>query len=429
MKNDLETILTNSAATETLSEEQRTRMRSVLVEYIAMRPLRSPVVRPTFPTLLFAYVTSVVRRPVAVLTLVLLLVFATTGSLAYASEGALPGDSLYTVKVNVLEPLRGALIFAPAAQAHWQLTLATRRVDEAATLASRGTLSSTTQAQLSNDFNQNLVRAHAFFAKEGASSDDATDADASMSARLSAYAMVFARINTDHPSPEAASFQTTLVSSISALSADTLTLSARAAPVASTSASKSRTTTPGPAVRARIAAQESLAATREQLSQGQGQLTASSSIAAYARLNDATDLVQEGDHLYASGDKTAAANAFKSALTATTQLNVLIRAATLLKVDTLSGDDAPNASANSRALNSASNEAVSPTTRDRATRSDTATTTAVSATSGAAAASTSSAPSSQTHTPPVSAAQSELSTPHTTQSNPSVVPPLLPVSL
>lgn len=418
MKNDLETLLTKMSTTETLGEERRVRMRSVLEEYTAMRPVRAQAERRTFSALLVGFLAGVLRRPAIVMALAFIVLVASTSTLAYASEGALPGDSLYAVKIGVLEPLRGALTRTPSAQAQWQMTLATKRVDEAATLASRGTLSSTTQAQLSSDVSQNLKNAHDLFAKDSAHSEDESDADASMSARLSAYAMVFAQINTDHPSPEVASFHDALTAHATALTQSTLTLEAKTTAPLTEGTS---TTTADTTERARRAAQQSLAAIKDQLSQGQDQLTASSSIAAYAKLNDATDLVREGDRFYATGDSSAATDAFKNALTAATKLNVLIRAATLLKVDTLSADATTSPLLNITTQEPALKHGTPPATQ---TPSDLPTIPAVSesvSTKSTTTISNAPNPSSQAHPSSPKKNPSETDTP--------VVPPKLPVSV
>ncbi len=426
MKNDLETILTKASTAETLSEERRAHMRAVLEKYTAIHPLHNDTAYNTFSTLLSDLLVNIVRRPLAVSALALVLLIASTGSLAYASEGALPGDRLYDVKVGVLEPLRGALTFTPSAQADWQMTLATRRIDEAATLASRGTLSSTTQVQLSNDFSQNLQKAHGFLSKDGARAENESDADAFMSARLSAYAMVFAQIEHDHPSPEATSFREVLASSISELTQNTLTLSAN---TSSTSAKEANATTTDDTARARSAAQQSLADVTGQLSQERGHLGASSSIAAYAKLNDAADLVQEGEHLYASGDSTAATEAFKEALSATTKLNVLIRAATLLKVDTLGAYAATPSSPDDATQSHAPGKIVLPGKRSSVPHTNDSTAAAPLSTESTTTVSVSQSALLQTHPAPP-AAPTATATPQLLGSVPATpTPPVLHVSL
>jgi hypothetical protein len=81
-------------------------------------------------------------------------VLVITGGTAYAAEGALPGDLLYSVKVDVNEPVTGALAFTPEAKAAWHTQVAETRLAEAEALAEKGTLDATTSNALAADFNE-----------------------------------------------------------------------------------------------------------------------------------------------------------------------------------------------------------------------------------------------------------------------------------
>lgn len=63
------------------------------------------------------------------------------GTAAYAAEGTVPGDTLYTVKVGVTEPLIDmALSFAPERRAEWERRRIKRRLKEAEHLSAREAL-------------------------------------------------------------------------------------------------------------------------------------------------------------------------------------------------------------------------------------------------------------------------------------------------
>lgn len=86
------------------------------------------------------------------------LVIAVVGSsTAYAAEGAVPGDFLYTLKVNISEPIRTALAISSEARAEVHARLAERRMEEAQVLAARGTLTADVKAGLEANFEQHAT--------------------------------------------------------------------------------------------------------------------------------------------------------------------------------------------------------------------------------------------------------------------------------
>lgn len=92
-----------------------------------------------------------------------LLVFVLTGAgTASAAQGALPGDLLYTVKINVTEPVKVALASTPAAKAAVHAELADVRVEEAQALAAQGRLDATTTAALATNFDHHAQNAQEF---------------------------------------------------------------------------------------------------------------------------------------------------------------------------------------------------------------------------------------------------------------------------
>jgi hypothetical protein len=75
-----------------------------------------------------------------VLALVLIVGVGGGTSLSYASENSLPGDTLYTFKVNVSEPMRGVLAVSKESKATFHADLIVKRVGEAKTLKETGEL-------------------------------------------------------------------------------------------------------------------------------------------------------------------------------------------------------------------------------------------------------------------------------------------------
>jgi hypothetical protein len=77
-----------------------------------------------------------------------LLVVVLGGGTVYASQAALPGDALYTVKVSVAEPVRAALAFSDEAKLSVHTEIAEERLEEAQALAAEGRLSTDAALQI-----------------------------------------------------------------------------------------------------------------------------------------------------------------------------------------------------------------------------------------------------------------------------------------
>ena len=62
------------------------------------------------------------------------------GGAVFASQGSLPGNILYSLKVGVIEPVHSVFIFSPETRARYQSNLATLRLIEAEALKSENRL-------------------------------------------------------------------------------------------------------------------------------------------------------------------------------------------------------------------------------------------------------------------------------------------------
>jgi hypothetical protein len=138
----------------TLSDNERLQMRERLAAYTDMHPMPAPLARATFGA--FSLFTA--RHLTVVMTALVLIVGAGSG-VTLAADQSVPGDALYALKINVNEPLMSALAPTDVGQAKAAATIATRRVDEAVTLASRGDLTPDKQAYLSHAFTSSVERA------------------------------------------------------------------------------------------------------------------------------------------------------------------------------------------------------------------------------------------------------------------------------
>jgi hypothetical protein len=124
---------------ERLTDNERIAMRNVLRSVMAENPMQTAGGMPSRYEGILSYFNSASLRPVG-FALVFVIVAGVGAS--YAAESALPGDPLYALKVSVNEPVQGVLAVSPVAKAEWDTELISRRLEEAATLASQGNLSS-----------------------------------------------------------------------------------------------------------------------------------------------------------------------------------------------------------------------------------------------------------------------------------------------
>lgn len=178
-----------------LTEAQKDRMRSVVHAYMELKPARAHA-HASERERAFS-----IRALIAHPALALVAIFAILGSSAgvsYAAEAALPGDLLYPVKVNLNEPVRGALAISAQAKTAWAISIAGERAKEAATLAAEKRLDPGTQAEL-----ESSLVSHAEIATrildEQATSAPAMSAQAAtrFEARLSEYERLIASIGED----------------------------------------------------------------------------------------------------------------------------------------------------------------------------------------------------------------------------------------
>lgn len=149
MKQDLTELLKGLErdTSFTMSESEQSRMEECLREYISYRPYPKPHRRLPVSSNLF-------RFAVAGLVLILL----STSTVSYAAERALPGDSLYPIKIHVNENIARALAQSPVARAEVEAELAARRVDELHELAQENRLTPETSASLEDDFIEHVER-------------------------------------------------------------------------------------------------------------------------------------------------------------------------------------------------------------------------------------------------------------------------------
>ncbi len=138
-----------------LAPGERALLTQKIAEYRAMKPLSSAS-SATYPAMrahtfnLFALRSGPVFASFMLFTLV-----GVSG--AAAAEGAVPGDLLYPVKTAVTERARLALALDLTARAEVEAWQAERRLEEARTLAKRGTLTDVRKTRLEEAFTRHAA--------------------------------------------------------------------------------------------------------------------------------------------------------------------------------------------------------------------------------------------------------------------------------
>jgi len=129
-----------------------------------------------------------------------------SGGTAYAAQGALPGDLLYTIKTGVNEPVAGALAFSNEAKASFHTSVAEVRLKEAEALASEGKLDAATTMQLETNFEDHVAQADAITKTIGETDEGAAvEAEVRLGSSLAAHGSILARIgegSTDEQTKE-----------------------------------------------------------------------------------------------------------------------------------------------------------------------------------------------------------------------------------
>jgi hypothetical protein len=177
--------------TITLSHEEKAAMRSHIVSFMHEHPLptRSDAWFGT-PSDAWYGIKSPLRTPalhmVRVTLGTLLLVATVGGSLATAAERSLPGDILYSVKVNVTEEVRSVIAVSSKNQAVWAAERAHRRLEEVEKLAVEGRLDGKVSRTLERKFEQHAEKSLAL-AEESDDFEVKANVHADLEATLEAH--------------------------------------------------------------------------------------------------------------------------------------------------------------------------------------------------------------------------------------------------
>jgi len=117
-----------------------------------------PVKKPVYsPWMTYSFIAILNKRSLVYFVILPLILILTGGGVVFASEDSLPDSILYPIKVNVVEPIKGALTFLPEAKAEYESSLATKRLVEAETLANQGKLDISKEKKIANLLEKHTV--------------------------------------------------------------------------------------------------------------------------------------------------------------------------------------------------------------------------------------------------------------------------------
>ncbi|MDE2078997.1 MAG: hypothetical protein KGI73_01275 [Patescibacteria group bacterium] len=206
---DVENILVSLKSRVALTGEERTALRARVQKAMQARAVTfTPATRPLsreesgkgqLSALFERFITGLANNYRMTALAIALILALSGGGAAYAAQGALPGDVLYPVKINLDENIQQALAFSDQAKANVNASLAAERLKEAATLAAEGNLSTSTADTLQQNLDQHLSQVSAHLAKLSAEGNAAAIANvnAHVESDLSAYASALATLQTN----------------------------------------------------------------------------------------------------------------------------------------------------------------------------------------------------------------------------------------
>lgn len=127
---------------------------------------------------------------------IIIAVIVALGGVSFAAQNALPGDTLYPVKVDVNEKVQVALAFSDQAKAQVEVQQAAERLKEAEELAVKTDVSDETQLDLETNFTDfaNRVEERIASLDTNGNATAALDATSNFEAALQAHQKVLARL-------------------------------------------------------------------------------------------------------------------------------------------------------------------------------------------------------------------------------------------
>jgi hypothetical protein len=154
MKNKHFNSLIDDLKKVSLTKEEKSRLFAAIDSYAEKNTVKkdhaveSPYsIKSPYPYFVFVW-KHIQTKPFAYAVASIAAVVLIGGTSAFASQQSLPGDILYPIKVNIVEPLKVALAGSADARQKVEVALVGERLKEAETLAVQGRLASSTADNL-----------------------------------------------------------------------------------------------------------------------------------------------------------------------------------------------------------------------------------------------------------------------------------------
>ncbi|OGZ15012.1 MAG: hypothetical protein A3J08_01530 [Candidatus Lloydbacteria bacterium RIFCSPLOWO2_02_FULL_51_11] len=196
----LEDILKSAGKGVALSSDEKKEIGERLKAYASFHPVRNEVPERLYRrrspfSVLYYSLQIIVRKRIMPIFLIIALMLG-GGGVSYAAEGAVPGDALYQVKVNVNEEVRDLIARTPEAKATWETERVTRRLLEAEELAKDGVLAPEAQQKIEEKIAEHIgkIEDHLSKVEERKNISEASRIATSLETTLRAHAEVLTRI-------------------------------------------------------------------------------------------------------------------------------------------------------------------------------------------------------------------------------------------
>jgi hypothetical protein len=191
--NDIEHTFEYAKDSLKLSDAEKASGRAQLLSVLKAQPMRTPV-RSPFTTFFFS---PALRYAVVLLAMIV----AGSGGIAYASTSAEPADALYAVKVKVTEPLQLAFTFDDGKRATREVALVNERLKEVAQASVDTTLTASQIALVTDSLSAQIDNAQDDITSlhENNQSGEALATVSDLAATLSAHAGILDKLQDTNP--------------------------------------------------------------------------------------------------------------------------------------------------------------------------------------------------------------------------------------